>query len=157
VSRSPTSNRKALDLRAAQAVAEAVGTELGFLLQTRVETQQLATSLVIEGPQPETARIILTTIEPGTLFLDIGTGIHGEWVLRSDKDVSEVTDVLRQIFAAVFRGNIVEEIQERPFGRLRISGSITTPSKTYKFKHYSADIPHTFTGTHRYAPYPTVE
>jgi hypothetical protein len=146
-----------VDLKAVQVVAETVGAEVGVQLQTRVETRPPAASLLIEGPQPETARIILTTIEPGTLYLDIGTGIHGEWLLRSDEDVLEVTDVLRQIFAAVFRGDVVEVIRERPFGRLTISGSITTASKTYKFKHRSADIPHSFTGTHRYAPYPVVK
>jgi hypothetical protein len=148
-------NLKEVDLRAVLLVIQEVANETRINFESRFEARPPATCLVIEGPQPETARVIISAIEPGTLYIDIGVGLHGEWLLRNDADLKNAMEALRQLIAGVFRGEVVEDVRQKRRGRLLIRGSITTESKTFKFTHRAVKIPNRFTGKRQYSPYPS--
>ncbi len=139
-------------LNTAQEAAEC--TRVTFL--HRIEARPPANSLVVHASDPNTAQVIVSTIEPGTLFLDIGVGMHGEWFIRNDAQLSDALAVLEQLFEGVFRGQVIEDVRGRPGGRLSIHGKVTTPSKTHKFTHHAVGISSEGRGSHHYAPYPSL-
>lgn len=149
---------KEADLNAVLKIVQKVASDLHIIFESRFEMRPPATCLVIEGPQPDigTARVIFSTIEPGTLFIDIGYGLHGEWLLRSDSELENAMATLGQLVSGVFRGQVAEDVRKRPLGRLTIRGTVTTESRIYKFTHRAAALPLDFIGPHSYSPYPSV-
>ena len=144
-----------VDLDAILRTASAAAGRAGVSFQHRVDDHPPATSLVIDALDPSAARVIVSTLEPGTLYLDIGVGLHGEWLLRNQEELGRAMTDLDRLFEGVFRGHVVEDVRKRFGGRLSIRGSVTTPSKTYTFTHHAVGISDA-PGVRRYRAYPSV-
>ena len=144
-----------LDLSAALDVARDAATRTGVSIEHRVEQVPPATSLVVSSSDPATAKVTVSTIEPGTMFLDIGAGLHGEWLLRSAGEVATALADLGIIFEAVFRGNVEERVRRFPGGRHSIQGFVKAADKTYRFRHHAVGLT-AQAGSHHYAPYPPI-
>lgn len=79
--------------------------------------------------------------------------MHGEWLLRSPDELARALADLGAIFEAVFRGHVEERVRSFPGGRHSVRGFVTTPAKTYRFRHHAVGLT-AETGAHHYAPYP---
>jgi len=121
-----------------------------------METRTPVTSLVLNSPDANTAQVVISTIEPGTLFIDIGIGLHGEWLIRDEKQLADALADLGRLFEGVFRGQVTEDVRPRLGGRLSIHGTVETPSKKYNFTHHAVGIRDATAGHRRYESYPPI-
>jgi hypothetical protein len=144
-----------VDFDAVFRTAQDAAARAGVSFQHRIEQQAPATSLVIDASDSDAARVIVSAVDPGTLYLDIGVGMHGEWLLRSHDQLHRALTDLGRIFEGIFRGQVVEDVRKRFGSRLSIHGSAVTPTKTYKFTHHAVGISAN-PGVRRYKAYPSL-
>jgi len=144
-----------LDLSLALDLASAAAKRVGVEFEHRIELNSPASSLVVSASDPTCAQIAVTTIGAGMAYVDIGAGLHGEWLLRDAEELAHAKDALGELFEAVFRGDVEERVRKRRGRRHTVRGSITTRTKTHRFRHHALGLS-TESGVHHYAPYPAI-
>jgi hypothetical protein len=144
-----------IDLDEVLEAASEAASRAGVTFEHRFEEIPPASCLVVSSHDPATAQVIVSGLEPGVVYLDIGAGMHGEWLLRSTNELANALADLGAIFEAVFRGDAQEQIRRVPRGRHSIRGFVETPEKTYRFRHHAVGLT-AEAGLHRYAPYPPI-
>ena len=142
------------DLCAAAGGAGRIASKFGVVVAYQIESVPPAKTLVLSSDSTLAAKIMVSDLGPGIVYLDIGVGMHGEWLLRSKTELHQAMSDFLLICEGVFQGEAKEDIRRLPWGRLAIRGSIKTTHKVFRFRHYAVGFG-ADEGMRCYAPYPS--
>lgn len=75
-------------------------------VELRHEATEAAKTLHVKSGVNGTAEVMLTTVEDGTLFWELRTGEHTDWLIRDEQDLATMHEEIRLMFEAILTGSI---------------------------------------------------
>lgn len=98
------------------------------------------------------ATVIISTADPGIVAVQVGRGMHGEFIVRGPRDVPAVIQHLQAVPEASIEGGIVERVSRTGAQRYFVRGTINADRKTYRWWRHTYS-PNLRAGVVRYRPY----
>jgi hypothetical protein len=144
-----------VDLSRVEALALQVARASGKACETTWERSQSAVSLIVGAAATDAASVTITTIEPGTLFLEIPSGAQAEWLVKTEGDWSRIEERLQAIFQAVFMGSVVERVKHCVGGFTEVRATIGDATTGIRLVRRGRPLPCVGrVSTRRYGAYP---
>ena len=146
-----------VDLDDIEDLARDVAASLGKAYQAESEQTPQASSLILYSPRQNTARVTITTVEPGTLYLELPSGAQAEWLIKDETTRMQVLDQVQAILHALYNGTIEEEVKHCIGGFTVARATVSVSGKTIRMVRHTKPLPCVGRTTVRhYEPFPDV-
>lgn len=84
----------------------AAAADAGKAIRCSREETDRGQTLRVEPRSGAGVAVLLTVLEPGTLYLELSTGRRAEWIVRDESDLTAALDELQAMAGALFNGRL---------------------------------------------------
>ena len=131
----------AIDLQDVESLARQIARNAGKGFDATWERTERAATLTIASTNPDAGVVAITTLEPGTLYLELLSGVQAEWLIRTEDDWRRCCGQLRTIFGALFRGSVVERVKHCAGGFTEVRATIVDRGNTITLVRRGRPLP----------------